>query len=416
MLPRTGLLLHLRAALRRSRVVALVGPRQCGKTTLARTLLSPASPAYFDLENPSDLERLAEPMTALSGLRGTVVIDEVQRRPDLFPVLRVLADRKPLLARFLVLGSASPALLRQSSESLAGRIEMIEISGFTMDEVGAKALARHWLRGGMPLSYLARSNADSFRWRSGFVRSFLERELPQLGVTVPAQALRRFWTMLAHYHGQLWNAADPARSLGTAETTVRRYLDLLTGVYMIRQLPPWHENLGKRQVKAPKVYVRDTGLLHFLLGVRGERELLAHPKCGASWEGYAIEEAIRAVEPDEVYTWATYQGAELDLLMLKHGRRLGIEAKRTDAPRLTRSMQIAQRDLALERIAVLYPGTRRYPLAERIEAVPLAAVAEGLPGIFPPGRGTGHVRGSISKLTPGPSMQRALRPVPRITH
>ena len=383
MLPRTSLLLRLRAALRRSRVVALVGPRQCGKTTLARALLAPASPGYFDLEDPTDLGRLAEPMTALAGLRGTIVIDEVQRRPDLFPVLRVLADRKPLRARFLVLGSASPGLLRQSSESLAGRIEMIEISGFTMDEVGAGALARHWMRGGLPLSYLARSNAESLKWRGAFLRTFLERDLPQFGAGVPPEALRRFWTMLAHYHGQAWNAADPARSLGTAETTVRRYLDLLTGVYMIRQLPPWHENLAKRQVKAPRIYVRDTGLLHFLLGVRDERQLLAHPKCGASWEGYAIEEAIRAVEPDEAYAWATYQGAELDLLLFKDGRRLGVEAKRADAPALTRSMQIALNDLGLDRIAVLYPGTRRYRLAERIEAVPLADVIHGFRGIFP---------------------------------
>jgi hypothetical protein len=382
-IPRPGLLSRIRGALRRSRVVALVGPRQCGKTTLARRLVPADSLNYLDLEDPGDAARLADPKTALSGLRGTVVIDEVQRRPELYPVLRVLADRKPLPARFLVLGSAAPALLRQTSESLAGRIEIVEISGFSIEELGARAMPRHWLRGAMPLSYLARSDRDSLKWRAEFVRSVLERDLPQLGVTIPAEALRRFWTMLAHYHGQVWNAADPARSLGTSETTVRRYLDLLTGVFMIRQLQPWHENLGKRQIKAPKVYVRDPGLLHYLLGVRNDRQLLAHPKCGASWEGYAIEEALLAAQPEEAWFWGTYQGAELDLLIVKNGRRLGIEAKRSDAPALTRSMKIALRDLRLERIAVLYPGAQRYRLSERVEAVPFAALAEGFRGIFP---------------------------------
>ena len=377
MLPRPGLLARIRAALARSRVVALVGPRQCGKTTLARALTRAARVHYFDLEDPRSLARLDEPMTALEGLRGLVVIDEVQLRPNLFPVLRVLADRLPLPARFLVLGSASPALLRQSSESLAGRMEVIEIAGFSLAEVGASQWERHWQRGGLPLSYLARSQAASMVWRAQFVRSFLERELPQFGAVLPAQALRRFWTMVAHYHGQVWNAAEPARSLGVAETTARRYLDLLSGVYMVRQLAPWHENLGKRQVKAPKVYIRDSGLLHQLLGIGARDELLAHPKCGASWEGYAIEQAIGAVQPDDFYFWATHQGAALDLLLFKDGRRLGIEAKRADAPRLTRSMRIALEDLKLEHLVVLYPGSQRYALSDTITVVPLAAVAEG---------------------------------------
>ncbi len=383
MIPRAALLSRIRAALRRSRVVALVGPRQCGKTTLARAIVDTASPNWFDLEDPADAARLQDPMTALAGLHGLVAIDEVQRRPGLFPALRVLADRRPLPARFLVLGSASPELLKQGSESLAGRIEVVEISGFALDELGPAALPRHWVRGAMPLSYLARSERDSLKWRAEFVRSLLERDLPQLGVTIPAAALRRFWTMLAHYHGQVWNAAEPARSLGVAETTVRRYLDLLAGVYMVRQLQPWHENLAKRQVKAPKVYVRDSGLLHCLLGANDQRQLLAHPKCGASWEGYAIEEALRATEPEQACFWATHQGAELDLLLVKDGRRLGVEAKRSDAPTLTRSMRTALHDLRLERIAVLYPGARRFPLAEQVEAVPLAAVSEGFGGIFP---------------------------------
>jgi hypothetical protein len=377
MIRRTALLSRIRTALSRSRVVALVGPRQCGKTTLARTVAARGSAHYFDLEDPRSLARLAEPMTALEGLRGLVVIDEVQLRPDLFPVLRVLADRKPLPAQFLVLGSATPAMLRQTSESLAGRIEVIEIGGFSLVDLGAGRLSRHWQRGGFPLSYLARSQPASVAWRAQLVRSFLERDLPQLGVTIPAPALRRFWTMVAHYHGQVWNAAEPARSLGVAETTARRYLDLLTGLYMVRQLQPWHENLGKRQVKSPKVYVRDPGLLHHLLGINTQEALLAHPKCGASWEGYAIEQVIEATQADEAYFWATHQGAELDLLLFKNGRRLGIEIKRADAPTVTRSMQISLEDLQLEQLVVLYPGPQRYRLADRISVVPLAGIAKG---------------------------------------
>ncbi len=375
MVKRLALLSQIRHALRRSRVVALIGPRQSGKTTLARQIVPPDSPRYFDLEEPTSLAQLAEPMTALAPLRGVIVIDEVQRRQDLFPMLRVLADRRPLSARFLILGSASPELLRQSSESLAGRMETITLPGFTLAEVGTRALNRHWLRGGFPRSFLARTHEDSLRWRNEFIQTFLERDLPQLGVSIPAQALRRFWAMVAHYHGNIWNAAEPARSLGVSEPTVRRYLDLLTGVFLVRQLPPWHENLGKRQVKAPKVYVRDSGLLHALLGVRTDAELLHHPKCGASWEGYAIEAALNLVQPDDAYFWATHQGAELDLLLLKDGRRFGMEFKRTDAPTLTPSMRIALDDLRLEHLIVLYPGMRRYPLSTRVTAVPLAEFA-----------------------------------------
>ena len=321
-------------------------------------------------------------MTALSGLRGTIVIDEVHRRPDLFPVLRVLADRKPLVARFLVLGSASPGLLRQSSETLAGRVEFVSLAGFSLAEVGASALARHWLRGGFPLSFLARSADDGFSWRKSFLRTFLERDVPQLGIGTPASALLRFFTMLAHYHGGIWNAADPARSLGVSEPTVRRYLDLLSDLYVVRQLAPWHENIGKRQVKAPKVYLRDSGLLHALLNVRTEHELEVHPRSGASWEGYAIEETLKAVEPDEAHFWATHTGAELDLLLVKDGRRLGVEIKRADAPRLTPSMRIALEDLRLEQIVVLYPGSRRYALATNVTAVPLVEIAAGFRGVF----------------------------------
>ena len=383
MIKRQNLLRHVQTALKRSRVVGLIGPRQCGKTTLARQLVSVDSPNYLDLEDPSGLARLDEPMTALRGLKGLVVIDEVQRRPDLFPVLRVLMDRTPLSARFLILGSASPELLRQTSESLAGRIETISMSGFSMSEVGHVALARHWLRGGFPPSYLARTESDSLVWRKNFIQTFLERDLPQWGIGTPSAALLRFWTMLAHYHGQTWNAAEPARSLGVSEPTVRRYLDILSGVFMVRQLLPWHANLKKRQIKAPKIYFRDTGLLHHLLGIRSDKELLGHPKCGSSWEGYVIEETIKATEPDEAYYWATHSGAEIDMVLIKNGRMLGVECKRMDAPRLTPSMRTALEDLKLEQIAVVYPGTKRYSLGERVAAVPLEAVAEGLKGLFP---------------------------------
>jgi predicted AAA+ superfamily ATPase len=383
MIDRKDLVHNVRLALRRSRVVALIGPRQCGKTTLVQRLLDADSPNYFDLEDPSSLPRLDEPMTALQGLKGLVVIDEVQRKPGLFTVLRVLADQKPLPARFLILGSASPELLRQSSESLAGRIETVAMSGFSIGEVGISFQTRHWIRGGFPLSFLARTEADSFAWRKNFIQTFLERDIPQWGIGTPAIALLRFWTMLAHYHGQTWNAAEPARSLGVSEPTVRRYLDILSGVFMIRQLTPWHANLKKRQVKAPKIYFRDTGLLHQLLGIRSEKELLSHPKCGASWEGYVIEETIKATEPDETYYWATHSGAEIDLVLIKNGRMLGVECKRIDAPRITPSMRIAREELNLEQIAVVYPGKKRYAMGDGVAAVPLNVVVEGMKGLFP---------------------------------
>jgi hypothetical protein len=366
-------------------VVALIGPRQCGKTTTARQIVPPDSTNYFDLEDPLSLGRLGEPMTALAHLRGVVVIDEVQRRPDLFPVLRVLADRRPLPARFLILGSASPNLLRQSTESLAGRLELITLSGFSLEEVGAEALQKHWRRGGFPPAFLARSEEDSIMWRWQFVSTFLERDVPQLGLTIPAPTLLRFWTMLAHYHGAVWKASEPARSLGVSEQTVRRYLDLLCGLFMVRQLPPWHENLKKRQVKSPKIYLRDSGLLHHLLGIRTEKNLLSHPKCGASWEGYAVEEMLKTMQPDEAYFWATHQGAELDLLLIKDGLRFGVEVKRQDAPQLTPSMRIALSDLKLDHLTVLYPGSKRVVLADRVTLLPLSALALGDPKLLVPG-------------------------------
>lgn len=354
----------------------LTGPRQAGKTTLAREFLSDDSPNYFDLEDPLSLARLEEPMTALEPLEGLVVIDEVQRRPDLFPVLRVLADRRKHKARFLILGSASGDLLRQSGESLAGRVERIEIGGFTLSELGSESASMLWRRGGFPLAFLAGSEADSLAWRKQFIQALLERDLPQWGVRVPATALLRFWTMVAHYHGQIWNAADPARALGVNPSTTSRYLDLLTDALMVRQLQPWHANLGKRQVKSPKVYVRDSGLLHQLLGLETEKALLSHPKLGASWEGFAIEQ-ILAVEPhDGAWFWATHQGAEIDLILRRGDRLLGVECKRADAPRVTPSIRIALNDLNLERVAVIYPGAKRFPLTDQVDAVPLDALAE----------------------------------------
>jgi predicted AAA+ superfamily ATPase len=384
MIRRSRLQARIALALKRSRIVGLIGPRQSGKTTLARHLVASDSANYFDLENPTSLARLTQPMTALEELRGIVVIDEIQHRPDLFQVLRVLADRKPLPARFLILGSASPSLLRQSSESLAGRIEIIPVGGFSLDEVGASSLKRHWQRGEFPLSFLARTSDDSFAWRQQFIQTFLERDVPQLGINIPAPALLRFWTMIAHCHGNIWNSADPARSLGIGESTVRRYLDLFTGLLVVRQLQPWHENLKKRQVKAPKVYIRDSGLLHVLLGIRTEKELFTHPRLGASWEGYAVEEVLNQLQPDQAYFWATHQGAELDLLLFKNGRRLGIEVKRADAPTLTPSMRSALADLKLEQLIVLYPGSQAYELEPRVRVLPIDALAGATVGtLFP---------------------------------
>jgi len=374
MLNRPALELEVRAALKRSPAVALIGPRQVGKTTLARSLLGPQSSNYFDLEDPQIEAQLAAPMTALKDLQGLVVIDEVQHAPELFKVLRVLIDRPEGGARFLLLGSASPALLRQTGESLAGRIEVIETGGFTLDETGVENAARLWWRGGFPRSYTASDDTASRVWRREFIRTVVERDLPQLGIGAPAPAIYRFWSMLAHYHGQIWNAADPARSLGVNESTVRRYLDWLTQAFLVRQLPPWHANLGKRQVKAPKVYVRDAGLLHELLGIEDAAALARHPKSGASWEGFALDQVLRIARPDEAYFWATHAGAELDLLMIRNGQHVGVEFKRTDAPTLTPSIRTALADLQLSAVYVVYPGSRRYRLAERVEAVPLAAL------------------------------------------
>jgi predicted AAA+ superfamily ATPase len=366
----------LQGLLKRHRVVGILGARQVGKTTLAKCLAARVkqSVTYFDLENPADQARLAEPLLALESLRGLVVIDEIQRSPHLFEVLRVLVDRPRPARRFLVLGSASPDLLRQNSETLAGRIVYHELTGFTLGEIGAANYRRLWLRGGFPRAYLARSNMASFEWREAFVRTFLERDLPGLGIAIAAPTLRRFWTMLAHYHGQTWNASEFGRSFGVADTTVRHYLDLLTGALVVRQLQPWHENLSKRQVKSPKVYIKDSGLLHGLLGLATFAELESHPKVGASWEGFAIEQVIHQLRvPDTAcHFWATHAGAELDLLVVRGSTRLGFEVKHTLAPKVTPSMRTALADLRLTRLDVIHAGQETFPLSKQIRAVALS--------------------------------------------
>jgi predicted AAA+ superfamily ATPase len=351
--------------------VILSGPRQCGKTTLARAFAARTADAtFFDLEDAADRQKLVEPEQTLKPLTGLVVIDEIQRQPALFETLRVLLDRPAEPARFLLLGSASPHIIRGVSESLAGRAGVVDLGGFTLDETGPDTLARLWHRGGFPRSYLAASDEKTFVWRDEFIRSFLERDIPQFGITIPAETLRRFWTMIAHYHGQTWNGAEFARSLGTSEPTARRYLDIMAGAYMVRILPPWFENLGKRQVKAPKIYVRDTGLLHALLGVRSHEALLGHPKLGASWEGFVVEQLLATLRTRDAYYWATHNGSELDLMTVWNGKRYGFEVKYADAPGTTKSMHVALGDLGLAHLWVIYPGEKRYNLTDTITVVP----------------------------------------------
>ena len=373
----------LRRCLRRQPVVGLLGSRQVGKTTVARELAdrSGGPVAFFDLESPADLNRLDDPATALSNLRGLVVIDEIQRRPDLFPLLRVLADRPRRPATFLVLGSASPHLLKQSSETLAGRITYVELDGLGMADVGSRHWRKLWLRGGYPRSYLARSDAESVSWRGDLRRSYVDQDLPALGPGFPARTIERMWEMLVHYHGQIWNASELARAFGMSHTTGRRYLDLLVDTFMLRLLPPWSENVGKRVVKSPKMYFRDAGLLHLMLGVRTADDLLRHAKVGASFEGFAVSEVARqlGVNRRECFFWATHQGAELDLLVVRGAKRIGFEFKHTVAPAVTKSMRIAMADLGLERLDVIHIGKDTYPLGRGIRAVAFDRLPQDLP-------------------------------------
>ena len=370
-------LADLKNALEYSRAVVLVGPRQCGKTTLARELLGSDSPNYFDLEDEADLNRLENASFALGHLKGLVVIDEIQRRPDLFPILRVLIDRPDNAAQFLILGSASPDLLRQSSETLAGRIATIELSGFSLIDVGTDAIRTLWLRGGFPRSFLATSEASSYFWRKNFCRDFLERDLRLMGFDVAPALIGRLWKMLAHYHGQNLNSAELGRSLQISAPTARKYIDVLSGAFMIRQLQPWFENIKKRQIKSPKIYFRDTGIFHYQLGIEDEAALLRHPKLGASWEGFILEQAIRFFNPEDQYFWSTQSEAELDLLMFIKGKRIGLECKFTDTPKVTASMRSAMTLLSLEHLYVVYTGSKHYMLDETIEVLPVSLLIKG---------------------------------------
>ena len=371
-LPRPRELEAVRARLRRAPVTALLGPRQCGKTTLAGLL---NAEHFFDLEDPRSLARLDEPQTALECLTGTVVIDEVQRKPNLFPLLRVLADRQQA-TRYLLLGSASPDLVKEVSESLAGRVAYHDLGPLTVDETGVREWRRLWLRGGFPRSYLADDDAASALWREDFIRSHLERDVPALGITIPAQTLRRFWVMVSHYHGQVLNLSELGRSFGVSDHTIRRYLEILSGTFMIRLLPPWHANVGKRLVKAPKLYIRDSGLFHALHTIATPLQLESHPKLGASWEGFAMEQAIRLMGVNHPHFWRTHTGAELDLVWQARGALWGMEFKYQDAPGMTRSIRAVLRDLPLQHLWIVYPGPERYPLDNAVSVLPLAETAD----------------------------------------
>ncbi len=358
-------------------VTAILGPRQAGKTTLAREF---AADHFFDLENPRDAALLAEPQLALESLSGLVVIDEIQRSPDLFPLLRHLVDTHDD-QRYLILGSASRDLIQQSAESLAGRIGYHELGGFRLGDVGADQWRRLWMRGGLPPSYVAETDDLSQQWLEQYIATFLERDIPQLGINIPAATLRRFWTMLCHYHGQIMNYAEFARSFGVSDMTVRRYLDILEGTFMVRVLHPWHANIGKRLVKRPKLYFRDTGLLHALMAIRSDRDLASHHKLGASWEGFALEVATRTIgkRNEELSFWATHSGAEVDLLWQEHGKNWAVEIKYADAPRRTPSMASAMEDLDLKHLWVLYPGDRSYALAPGVSTLPIEDLTETWP-------------------------------------
>jgi predicted AAA+ superfamily ATPase len=367
---------RLANAVARTPVTALFGPRQCGKTTLARQFSENKKAFFFDLESVPDQHRLQNAELVLGNLEGLVILDEIQTMPELFRVLRVLVDRPENRVRFLILGSASPDIIKKTSETLAGRIEFVELHGFDLLETGPEQWKSLWLRGGFPRSLLSRSEEDSLAWREGFIRTFLERDIPQLGINIPAAAMRRFWTMLAHYHGQTLNASEIGRSMGLSDKTIRSYLDLLTGTFMVRQLQPWHENIGKRQLKKPKIYLRDTGLLHSLLDIRGYHALLGNPKAGASWEGFALEQILQILHLSQAYYWGTYNMAELDLMFLHNGNRYGMEVKFSEAPRVTPSMKIALKDLALSHLWIIYPGQYDYPIEAGISVHSLQNIAQ----------------------------------------
>lgn len=376
MIDRPSYIERLSNAIRRSPIVALLGPRQCGKTTLARIFAKDRDVVYFDLESQPDLQRLQNPELVLGSANGFIILDEIQRMPELFNVLRVLVDRSENSSRFLILGSASPDLVKNVSETLAGRVEFLELSGFNLTETGTDQIQKLWLRGGFPRSFIADTDDDSIAWREAFIHTFLERDIPQLGITIPSTSMRRFWTMLAHYHGQTLNASELSRSMGMTDKTVRSYIDILTGTFMVYQLQPWYENIGKRQVKSPKIYFRDSGLLHALYSIADMHSLWGHPRVGASWEGFALNQLMESVHLSQIYFWSTYSGAELDLLFLQKGRRYGVEFKFSEAPKITKSMRIALKDLNLDHLWIIYPGQHLYPADEKITVLPLQELSD----------------------------------------
>lgn len=355
-------------------VTAILGPRQTGKTVLSKEI---SHHHYFDLENPRDLARLEQPQLTLEELKGLIVIDEIQRMPELFPLIRYLVDNNTQ-QKYLLLGSASGELMRQSSESLAGRIAYYKLGGFRISDVGISNIKRLWIRGGFPRSYLGKSEKDSFIWLENYISTFLERDIPQLGIGIPANTLRRFWTMLAHYHAQILNYSELGRSFGISDVTVRKYIDILAATFMVRVVQPWHINIGKRLVKRPKIYIRDAGIFHSLISVENEKQLFAHTKLGASWEGFAMECVSRNIgkRDQEMYFWSTHTGSEIDLFWQHEGRNWGIEFKYSDAPKITKSMQIAMRDLKLSHLWVVYPGKESYGLAKNITVCALKDIGD----------------------------------------
>jgi predicted AAA+ superfamily ATPase len=376
MINRRRYLESLEKATQRSPITALLGPRQTGKTTLARLFAENKPATFFDLESIPDQRRLQNPELVLGNLEGMIILDEIQLMPELFGTLRVLVDRPGQKARFIILGSASPEIIRNASESLAGRVEFIDLNGFDLSEVGSSNWQSLWVRGGFPCSFLAGDESDSLNWREGFIRTFLERDIPQLGISLSSTVMRRFWTMLAHYHAQTWNASELSRSMGLSDKTVRGYLDILTGAFMVRQLQPWYQNLSKRQVRAPKIYLRDSGLLHSLLNIQDKHDLLGRPKVGASWEGFVIEQVVQIIRPAETYFWATHNGVDLDLLFFYKGKRYGVEVKFNEGPEITHSMQTASHDLDLVHLWVIYPGKESYQVEKRISVYPLERLPE----------------------------------------
>ncbi|MHC4988147.1 MAG: ATP-binding protein [Planctomycetota bacterium] len=378
MIERNNYIQRVNSAIKRAPITALLGPRQCGKTTLARLVGSQQKSTYFDLESQADIRRLENPEMMLASLSGLVVIDEIQTLPELFAALRVVVDKPDNQCSFLILGSASPDIIKNVSETLAGRVEFVDMAGFDIGELGDAAAQNLWTRGGFPRSYLAKNERDSVAWREGFIRTFLQRDIPQLGINIPAAAMRRFWTMLAHYHGQTWNASRIAAAMGLNSKTIRSYLDILTETYMIRQLQPWHENISKRQVKSPKIYFCDTGLLHSLLDLQDYHAISGHPQVGASWEGFALEQVLRTIHPTQPYYWATYSQAELDLFFISNGKRYGVEFKFSEAPVKTRSMTIATDSLKLDHLFIVYPGDTNWPINERMTVCPISYIKNAL--------------------------------------